>query len=327
MDRVSFGIIGTGRIAGQFVSEAVLDSRIRLRGVCARDFEKTKVFARDFHIENPYASVKELLEDDSIDAVYIATFHPTHFIYTMMALEAGKHVLCEKPGALSAHEMEQVVEKAREKNLLYTEAVTVGFNPVYREIKREIAAGSIGRVVHVESSYGRVSTKVHKHNREQAGGALYDIGIYNVFLMTDLLGLPKDLTAYSRSHSWGVEGAVTCIAKHDSQATSSFYATMDSISGETAKIIGTQGVIEIPSSWTVASAFTLRDSSGEVRQYFSEDSSWLFHEIRAFTTAILGGHRDSPIMSMEKSIILHRTMDMIKEGLGLSLEDLETDIY
>lgn len=327
MKEIRFGIIGTGRIAGQFAEEASENNNIKLAGVCARNYEKTLLFAEKNNIENAYESVEELLENKDIDAIYVASYHPTHYSYTMKALEAGKHVLCEKPAVLSAADMERVAAKAREKGLLFMEAMTVGFNPVYKELKKEIAAGSIGEIVHVESSFGRVSTKINKHNPKQAGGALYDIGIYNTFLLTDLLGEPLEVSVVSRSNPWGVEGAVSYLGKHEGGATSSFYATMDSISGETAKIIGTGGIIEIPASWTLADKFIMTKKDGTKKEYELNQKVWLGYEIEAFVQTIIEGKRENEIMTYEKSIILHTTLDMIKKDLGLIYDELEIKIY
>lgn len=327
MKKIGFGIVGTGRIAGQFVEEASKNKNIKLVGVSARNYEKTIEFANGNNIEKAYESVEELLLNDDIDAIYVASYHPTHYTYTMRALEAGKHVLCEKPAVLSAAQMEKVVAKAREKKLIFMEAMTVGFNPVYKEMKKEIAEEGIGKIVHIESSYGRVSTKVHKHNPKQAGGALYDIGIYNIFLLTDILGEPAEVTAVSRSNAWGVEGSVSYLGKHENGATSSFYATMDSISGETAKIIGTEGVIEILAPWTTATKFILKKADGSVKEYELEEGVWLGYEIEAFVETILDEKTENSIMTYENSLILHKTVDKIKKSLGFDYDNVEVKIY
>jgi len=327
MTKINFGIIGTGRIAGQFATEASANPRIKLLGVCARNYEKTRSFARDHSIENAYSSVDELLNNKEIDAVYVASFHPTHFPYTIKALAAGKHVLCEKPAVLNREQMERVVESAGKNNLLFMEAMTVGFNPVYQQLKKDITDGVIGDILHLESSYGRVSSKIHKHNPTQAGGALYDIGIYNIFLMTDILGVPMEISAVSRANKWGVEGSVTCMGKHKNNATSSFYATMDSISGESAKIIGSKGVIKIPASWTVAKEYILETSEGERKNYQVDTDVWLGYEIESFISTLIGGKKENPIMTYESSLNLHTAMDSIKAELGFVYDDIDTTTY
>ena len=326
MKKINFGIIGTGRIAQQFLNEVQKNEKIDVVGICARNFEKTVDIAKQYNIEKPYESSGEMLKDGDIDAVYIATMHPTHFAYTMKALNAGKHVLCEKPAVLKKEELEEVIKLAKEKKLLFMEAMVVGFNPLYKKMKDLIANGQIGIVVHVESSFGSKSTKVHKHNSKQAGGALYDIGIYNIFLLTDLLGIPAEIDVKARKNDWGVEGSVTGLLEYKGGVSGSFYATMDSISGNSAKIIGTDGMIEIPDTWTVAEKFVLKRLGEEARNFEMKEDKWLGYEIESFVDTLLKGKIQNEIMTYEKSLNLHETIDMVKEKLGFKYENLEIEV-
>lgn len=326
MKKINFGIIGTGRIAEQFMDEAQKNEKINIIGICARNFEKTIDIAKKYNIEKSYKNSSEMLKNEDIDAVYIATMHPTHFAYTIKALNSGKHVLCEKPAVLKKEELEKVIKLAKEKKLLFMEAMIVGFNPLYKQIKELINNGEIGAVVHVESSFGSRSTKVHKHNPRQAGGALYDIGIYNVFFSTDLLGIPFEIDVRARKNVWGVEGSVTGLFAYEGGITGSFYATMDSISGNSAKIIGTDGMIEILENWTVAKKFILKRIGEENRKFEIKEDRWLGYEMDSFVDTILNRRIESEIMTYEKSLNLHKTMDMIKKKLGFKYENLEVEI-
>jgi len=324
--KINFGIIGTGRIAQQFINEAQKNEKIDVVGICARNFEKTVDIAKEYNIDKAYESSSDMLKDKDIDAVYIATMHPTHFAYTMKALDAGKHVLCEKPAVLKKEELEEVIKLAKERKLLFMEAMVVGFNPLYKQMKDLIESGQIGTVVHVESSFGSRSTKVHKHNPKQAGGALYDIGIYNVFFLTDLLGIPTDMDVRARKNVWGIEGSVTGLFEYGEGVTGSFYATMDSISGNSAKIIGTEGMIEIPDSWTVAEKFVLKKLGEDDRKFEKKEEKWLGYEMNSFVESILNRKTENEIMTFEKSLNLHKTIDMVKKKLGFKYENLEIEM-
>ncbi|MCK5779829.1 MAG: Gfo/Idh/MocA family oxidoreductase, partial [Psychrilyobacter sp.] len=320
-----FGIIGTGRIAQQFLDEAVNNENIEVVGISARNFEKTKEIAKKYSIKRSYETSTEMLANSDIDAVYIATMHPTHYPYTMKSLEAGKHVLCEKPAVLKVSELEKVIKLAKEKRVLFMEAMIVGFNPIYQKIKKIIDDGELGSIVHIESSFGSRSTKIHKHNPKQAGGALYDIGIYNIFLLVDLLGEPTHMNLSMRANKWGVEGSVTGLFEYEGGITGSFYATMDSISGNSAKIIGTNGMVEIP-EWSVAKEFTLKKLGEEDKIIKISGDRWLGYESESFVKSIIDGNLESKIMSHTKSMNLHRTIDRIKQKLGLKYEELEIEI-
>lgn len=326
MKKINFGIIGTGRIAQQFLDEVQKNKNINVVGICARNFEKTMDIAKKYNIKTPYESSSEMLKDENIDAIYIATMHPTHFSYTIKSLNAGKHVLCEKPAVLKNDEIEEVINLSKEKKLLFMEAMVVGFNPIYKQIKEIIKNKNIGTIVHVESSFGSRSTKVHKHNPKQAGGALYDIGIYNIFLLTDILGIPVEIDVRARKNRWGVEGSVTGLFEYEEGISGTFYATMDSISGNSAKIIGTDGMIEIPDNWTVAEKFILKKLGEEDQSFKITGNKWLGYEMDSFVETILSGEIENEIMTYEKSMNLHKTIDMIKEKLGFKYEDLEVEI-
>jgi len=326
MKKINFGIIGTGRIAKQFLDETKKNEKLNIVGICARNFDKTIETAKQYNIDKPYKNSGEMLKDKDIDAIYIATMHPTHFAYTIKALNAGKHVLCEKPAVLKKEELEEVIKLAKEKNLLFMEAMVVGFNPLYKQIKEIIKKGEIGTVVYVESSFGSKSTKVHKHNPKQAGGALYDIGIYNIFLLTDLLGIPNDIEVKARKNKWNVEGSVTGLLQYNDGITGSFYATMDSISGSSAKIIGLDGMIEIPENWTVAKKIILKKLGEEDKIFEIPGDKWLGYEMDSFVETILNKKTENETMTYEKSMNLHKTIDMIKEKLGFKYENLEIEI-
>jgi predicted dehydrogenase len=326
MKRVNLGIIGTGRIAQQFLEEAKFNPKINIIGISARNFENTKKVAEKYNIEIAYETPTEMLKNKEIDAIYIATMHPTHFPYTMKSLEAGKHVLCEKPAVLKKEELEEIKKLAFKKNLLFMEAMIVGFNPIFKAIKQIIEKGEIGKVVHIESSFGSRSTKIHKHNTKQAGGALYDIGIYNVFLLVYFLGEPKDIIVSKRDNKWGVEGSVTGLFNYDNGVTGSFYATMDSISGNSAKIIGTDGMIEIPDSWSVAKKCIVKKLEEKDKIIETSDDIWLGYEIDGFIDTIIEGKIENEIMTYERSMTLHRTIDRIITKLGLKYNNLEQEI-
>jgi predicted dehydrogenase len=326
MKKLNFGIIGSGRIAKQFLDEVDKNENVKITGIAARNFENTKKVAKKYNIETAYESPTEMLKNKDIDAIYIATMHPTHFPYTIKSLEAKKHVLCEKPAVLKAEELDKVRKIAISNNRLFMEAMIVGFNPIFKEIKKIINDGELGKIVHIESSFGSRSTKIHKHNTKQAGGALYDIGIYNIFLLIDLLGEPIDITVSKRDNKWGVEGSVTGLFNYDDGVTGSFYATMDSISGNSAKIIGTDGMIEIPDSWSVAKRCILKKLGEEDKIIETPEDIWLGYELKAFVDTILEGKIENEIMNYEKSIKLHRTIDRIKEKLGLEYKELEVEV-
>lgn len=320
MQKVKFGVIGAGRIAEQFVSEAALSEKVEVAAITARNFEKTKAFAQEKNIPTTYETVEELLNDASIEAIYVATLHPTHYEFTIEALRHGKNVLCEKPATLTYDQMKHVQEVAKEEDKLFMEAMTIGHHPLYKEIKAAIANGEIGEVTHVESTFGSMSTKEHKHTVDLAGGCVYDIGIYNIFLIYDLLGPAVRLQTQKKMHrTWDVVGTVQLLAEHVTGAQSYSFMTMDALSTSSAAIIGTEGTIELGKGWTVMSEYTITKPDGTVVKRELENPRWLGYEMDHFADLIREGKKESDIMPLSKSMALQKIIKeiYIQEDLPL----------
>ena len=158
MKCINWGIIAPGHIANK-MAQAMLKSKtdlnlnINLYAVASRDINKAKKFSEKWHFEKYYGSYKELINDPKVDAVYIANPHSFHFNSVMECLDGGKHVLCEKPAACNLNELKQMIEKAKEKNLFFMEAMWTAFNPCIKKVKEIIAQGKIGAIKHIESSF------------------------------------------------------------------------------------------------------------------------------------------------------------------------------
>lgn len=317
---LKIGIIGTGAIASQFIKEANMNKRVDVVAVTARDYAKTTAFAEKWGIPTVYKTVDALLENTEIEAIYIATLHPTHPYYAIKGLEAGKHVLSEKPAALTVAQIDKITTLAKQKNKLFMEAMTVGFNPLYQEIKGIIKSGKIGTVTHVESMFGRMSAKDHKHTPEQAGGCIYDIGIYNIFLILDLLGPVKKIQLQGKKHrAWDVIGTVQLLAEHQNGGQSYSYMTMDSISTSKAAIIGTEGTIEIGEGWTTPHEYKVSYRDGTFDEVKIEDENWLGYELEAFVELVETGETESKIMPYQMSLEIQKTIESIYSELEIEL--------
>ncbi|MGC8781935.1 MAG: Gfo/Idh/MocA family protein, partial [Anaerolineae bacterium] len=141
---IGWGILGAGRIANRFAAEARLVPGARLVAVGARDPARAQEFAARNGIARAYASYADLVADPDVDAVYVATLHPWHCEHTLLALDAGKAVLCEKPFAVNADQARQMIERARGRRLFLMEAMWTRFNPITVQVRQWLAEGRIG---------------------------------------------------------------------------------------------------------------------------------------------------------------------------------------
>lgn len=208
METLNWGIIGTGGIAREmaaalgFVCGAVY-------GVCGTSLEKAERFSQEFGVLHAYPDADAMLADENLDIVYIATPHNLHFEYIRRAVQAGKHVLCEKAVTVNAAELEEAAALAEEKGVVVMEAMTIFHMPLYKRLKEMVDSGAIGPVRAVSVNFG--SLKPYDVNSRffspaLAGGALLDIGTYAVsFARYFLASQPDTVLSAVRRFETGVD--------------------------------------------------------------------------------------------------------------------------
>lgn len=153
MEQVNWGIVGPGGIAAEFAA-AIKEVNGRVFGVWGRNTDKTNRFAEQFGIEQVYADTETMFQDGRIDVVYIATPHSVHYSYIVDALNAGKHVLCEKAITMNSTQLQEVIQLAQAKDLILAEAMTIYHMPLYRKLHEVIDQGKIGKISMVNVTFG-----------------------------------------------------------------------------------------------------------------------------------------------------------------------------
>ncbi len=189
--QVRWAILGTGLIAQNHVIPALQGAqRCELVGIGSRSKTTAAGIASKFGIPKAYGSYEELLADSEIDAVYLPLPNDLHAPWTLKAADAGKHILCEKPLALTSQEAERVAKHCADRSVLAMEAFMYRFHPAWQTVRDLIANGLIGRVTDVGVWFSFRSTRVGDYRLDfnAGGGALYDVGCYAVNLSRMLLG-------------------------------------------------------------------------------------------------------------------------------------------
>lgn len=182
MNNYQWGIIGLGDIANQFV-ESFHQENSSIAAVASRTLEKAEAFAERYKIPKAYGSYDDLLADEQIDIIYISVPNKQHFSHISKALEAGKHVLCEKAITMNHFELKQVMGLAQEKDLVLAEAMTIFNMPLYKSLRNQIDTGKFGKLKMIQAPFGSYKEPDPKNrffNPDLAGGALLDIGTYAV---------------------------------------------------------------------------------------------------------------------------------------------------
>src|ERR1700712_5349126 len=265
-----WGILATGWIAELFTQD-LLSSGLDIAAVGSRSAEKAKSFAERFGIAKAHGSYEELVGDPEVDIVYIATPHPQHASAALLALEAGKHVLVEKPFTLNANEARTIVERARQKNLVVLEAMWTRFLPHMRRVHEIIDAGTLGDLRSLSAEHRQFLPTDPKHRlnaMELGGGALLDLGIYPISFPFDILGAPTSVTATARFQKTGVDAEIATLMQHAGGAISTTVSALDCAGPNVAIVYGSKARIEIATVWYSPSSLRVVDHQGEVLEEF-----------------------------------------------------------
>ncbi len=196
MKKIKWGILGLGKIAKDF-AEALNQEGTGLYAVASRSREKAEQFAKEYKVQCAYGSYEAIIADSEVDVVYVATPHSNHFEYIMKCLNGGKHVLCEKAIVMNSHQLLEAERAAKERGLILAEAITNAHMPLYSCLHELLQSGKLGKIKMIQVNFGswRTYDKTDRFfNKELAGGALLDIGVYAIsFIRTFLKEKPSEI--------------------------------------------------------------------------------------------------------------------------------------
>ncbi|MEJ2585346.1 MAG: Gfo/Idh/MocA family oxidoreductase [Robiginitalea sp.] len=319
-ENTAWGIFGRGNIAGTFAGDLALVPGARLRAVASRDLEKATSFSREFEAEQAYGSYQALFADPEVEVVYIASPHSFHREHTLAALQAGKHVLCEKPLGINAREVTDMLDLARKKGLFLMEALWSRFNPSIREVYRMVREGALGPLSYLRADFAFPALDRDPQGRllnpVLAGGSLLDIGIYPVFLAYLLLGVPRDFRVLAHFHETGVEKQIALLFDYP-QAMAVLYSGLSSRSEMKAEISCRDGSIFLSPRWHEAESFTIQREGELQRVEKPLEGSGYTYEIQEVQSCLKGGKTQSDLWSWADSGALHTLLDRIREQAGI----------
>jgi predicted dehydrogenase len=317
-----WGILATGWIADTVTSDLIANG-FAVTAVGSRDLAKARRFADKHEIKSAYGSYAELVAAPDVDVVYVATPHPFHAEGALAALDAGKHVLVEKPFALNAGQAAAIAERARNRGLIALEAMWTRFLPHMIRVREILADGALGEIRAVFADHGQ-SLPTDPGHRIQApelgGGALLDLGIYPISLAWQVLGAPEHIDAISTPTATGVDRQTAIILGYRSGAQAVLHTVSDAASPTTASIIGTTARIDIDPVWYTPTSFVLRDPDGTIVERF--DSPPIIGSGRHFQAAALEriaaeGASEGPEIPLSESVAIVGTLDAIRRQIGL----------
>jgi dihydrodiol dehydrogenase / D-xylose 1-dehydrogenase (NADP) len=317
---IRWGILATGNIANSFAKDFQFVEGGILKAVASRTMEKAKAFAEKYKIEKAFGTYEELVADPEIDAVYIATPHSEHCRNTIMLLNSGKHVLCEKAFAINSREAAEMIALAKLKNLFLMEAMWMVFQPGFLQAKQWIAEGKIGEIRMIRAEFGFKADCDLKHrilNSELAGGTLLDIGVYPITIAQYLFDkIPLAISSIASIGKTGVDEQLSLSVKYSenqiAHLSTSFLATLEN----SAFIYGTKGYIHIPDFWRSNKAI-LKSESEEVVFEKATLAVGYANEVDHMNEMIHSGRGESDMVTFEKTLEIIQIMDTVRELVGV----------
>jgi predicted dehydrogenase len=313
-----WGVIGTGWIAGKFVDTVQRNTSQRIVAVGSRTSDSAERFAKEHGIDRAHGSYAALVADPEVDVVYVATPHTAHRDHALLALEAGKHVLVEKPLALDAAQGAEIAAAARAKGLFAAEALWTLFLPRYDVLRQ--ALPRIGEIRSVQAEYGEGFAPDHRIFRaDLAGGPLLDLGTYPLSFVTWLLGAPTTVLAAAQPHPSGVHGQLAAILTDAAGNEGIVHTTLHGFTPTVATVVGTEGVLTLPGPFPQPGPVVL-ETGGDTLTWDEPRTGHegLFFEAAEVARCVAEGRTETPLRPLADSLVTLGAIDAVRDRTGIT---------
>ncbi len=324
MKTIRWGILGTGRIARKFASDLRLVEDAELIAIGSRSQQSANEFSEEFPVKYIHNTYEALVQNPEIDVIYIATPHNLHYENTLLCLQHGKAVLCEKPFAMNARQAVEMISMAREKKVFLMDALWTKFHPHYIKMQEMIGQGLLGEIKSILINFGfkpMPPIPARLFDPALGGGTVMDIGIYNVFMAMSILGNPDYIDAVMTAASTGVDEQCAILFRYKNGALAQLFSTFSSNLATEADICGTEGRIRLTSRFYEPSAtiefYKDRVDSKEIIPVPKERGSGYQYEARHVNDCLRKGLTESPVVTFADTILLMETLDKIRATAGI----------
>ncbi len=311
MEQLRYGILSTSSIAPRFIAALRASGRGEAVAVSSRTLEKARDKASQWNIPKAYGSHRELLEDKNVDIVYISAVNGQHYPLAKAALEAGKHVVCEKPCTTSETHTRELFRLAREKKLFFMEAEKMLFLPAILEVRRRIEKGELGEIYMAELSHSfPASYNTWMFDKSVGGGTLLSSGIYAAQLLAWLFGPIKKIQGVKSAFEDGTEWQYVLSGEMQAGQLFSIKNSTRAILDNTARIFGTKGYVEIPEYWKARKAIFHIAGAEETVEFPCQHE--LIYEIEHIADCFAQGLLTSPVVTEELSVAGIRALEEVE---------------
>ena len=317
---LGWGIAGPGWIAERFADSLARHGSQRVTAVGSRSPSRAEAFASSRGLR-AHGSYGELAAEPEVDVVYVATPHTAHLAVALAAIEAGKHVLVEKPFGINASEAERVAEAAKARGVFAGEALWTAFLPSYDVVRQLVRSGRLGELTAVVGDYGEHLPPGHRaYDPALAGGPLLDLGIYLLALATDLLGEPDRVLGLGTALGNGVNGQLSALLGFPSGAQAALTTTMRGFTPALLTVVGTTAALTLDGPFNSPGGLTVRTADGETHRWEGAPGSHvdgLHFQAAAVARAIADGRLETDERPLASSILALRVADELRRQTGI----------
>lgn len=319
MKSYNFGIIGLGNIARKF-ADTLNKLNLKLLGVASRDLDKAQKFANEYNSKLAYGDYEEMLKNEDIDVIYIATPHGLHYDHLKLCLKYKKHIICEKAFTLNSTQAEEIFKLAKKNNCLVMEAMWTRFLPALEKIKEIIESKKYGNVKTIEAEfcfYGNQNEDYRLKNNSLGGGALLDVGIYPVNLAHYILGNPKKINAKGEIYKTNIDLSNEIIFEYEN-AVAKLKSSFIENGQRFSTIYLDKAIIKMDAFWKCEHFEIEELETNNILIFdFPFDINGFEYQTKSFIFTLEQGLIENPIMSPSKTIEVLRILDEIRKQIGV----------
>lgn len=316
----NWAILGTGKIAAKFARALMLLDNAHLYAVGSRDEEKAAAFATGYGFEKHYGSYEELVADPGVEIIYIASPHSHHLEHTLLALQNGKNVICEKPMSLNAPEVETMIEEAARKELFLMEALWPPFQPSYLKAEEILSSGKMGSLRHMRGKFAFTSPydpEMRTYKLELGGGALLDIGIYPILDILRYMGKPESIVASSVLAPTGADESTCAIFSYSDGRLAEAYCSFSNDAGTSTEFYCDKGNLILSRGRDRSQHLIIQLPDDTDDRIFTPPAQGYQYEAAEVMSCIERGLTESPVIPLSFSLTLAVTLDAVRQLTGI----------
>jgi len=316
-----WGILATGNIAASMAEALQEVEDAELTAVGSRSQASADAFGNTWQVPHRHSSYEALANNPDIDIIYIATPHTFHYDNMLLCLNAGKHVLCEKPLTLNAKEAAECIALAQQKGLFLMEAVWMRFFPAMAQVRQWVADGTIGDVHFLQADFCinvPIDPTHRLYNPSLGGGALLDLGIYPLSLTTMLLGVPQEVVSHAHIGQTGVDETNALTLRYDNNTTAHLVSSMRLYKPIEATVFGSEGSIQIHPTFLHANDLTLHVNGAKAQKIsVPYQGNGYAHEVEEVHACLRAGKLESDLMPLAETQRMMQLMDELRTEWGV----------